>query len=101
MAAPEVIDARPSFRVECYWPGITEEQVREVLAGPGRTRPNPGSHDDPVRSVGCILVPTDGMALFLFEGPSAELVRDRGTRAEVPFDRIVEAVRIESGDGPQ
>jgi hypothetical protein len=34
------------------------------------------------------------MALFLFRGPSEELVRERSERAEVPFDRVVESIQI-------
>ena len=46
-------------------------------------------------SLGCILVPSDGMVLFLFRGRSAALVQDLSAQSEVPFDRIVEAMQIE------
>ena len=85
-----------TFVVECYWPGITEDEVREALARIARAPVGTTTAGDPVRSMGCILVHSDGLALFLFEGPSAAMVHDRGTWAEVPFDRVMEAVRIES-----
>ena len=80
--------------VECYWPGIHEDLIREVLVRDAQTLDS-GSGREPVRCLGCILVPSDGMAMFLFEGPSAEVVQNRGSLAEVPFDRIVEAVPME------
>jgi hypothetical protein len=72
---------------------MTEEQVREALSrvAPSWVTRNPV---DTVRSLGCILVPSDGMVLFLFRGPSEDLVRERSSRAEVPFDRIVESIQI-------
>ena len=67
--------------------------MREALS---RVAPPPVSdgNADEVESAGCILIPSDGMALFLFRGASEDLVRDRSENAEVPFDRIVESVHI-------
>src|SRR5215470_305850 len=91
--------AAATFVVECYWPGITEDEVRDALARIARAPLRTATSGGPVRSIGCILVPSDGLALFLFEGPSAAMVHDRSTWAGVPFDRVVEAVRIESSEG--
>jgi len=82
-----------TFVVECYWPEIGEEQVRGALSRIALPRVT-GDSVDEVRSLGCILVPSDGMVLFLFRGPSEDLVRERSERAEVPFDRVVESVQI-------
>lgn len=70
--------------------------MREVLS---RTSPLPTESDqaDEVKAVGCILLPSDGMALFLFRGASEDLVRDRSENAEVPFDRVVESIYIGLG----
>lgn len=84
--------------VECYWPGITEDQVRAALVRAAQTPPGSGRPDNPIRAIGCILVPSDGLALFLFEGPSAAVVHTQSMRAEVPFDRIVEAVQFEPAE---
>lgn len=82
-----------AFVVECYWPGIIEQDARNTLdrvsglvgeASPGRS----------VQSLGCVLVPSDGMALFLFTASSEDVVRRMGRLAEVPFDRIVESVLV-------
>jgi hypothetical protein len=82
-----------TFVVECYWPGVIEQEARAILdrvvrlggqALPGQT----------VRWLGCILLPSDGMALFLFNAPSEAVVRHIGGQTEVPFDRIIESVHI-------
>jgi hypothetical protein len=85
--------ATRTFVVECYWPEITVEQVREALS---RVAPLPvtGGPADEVESAGCILIPSDGMALFLFRGVSEDVVRNLSENAEVPFDRIVESIQI-------
>jgi hypothetical protein len=71
--------------------------VREALF---RVAPlwDAGDPADEVRSLGCILVPSDGMVLFLFRGPSEDLVRERSENAEVPFDRIVESIHVGLGE---
>lgn len=88
----------PTYVVECYWPGIAEDQVRDALARFARVPQGTALHGDFARCIGCILVPSDGLALFLFEGLSAAIVQSRSTWAEIPFDRIVEAVQIEAAD---
>ncbi len=47
-----------------------------------------------VQLLGCILVPSDGMVLFLFRAPTEGWVKDQSWLSEVPFDRIVESIQI-------
>ncbi len=70
--------------VECYWPGITEDQVREVLERSGLSSCPPGQAK--VQLLGSLLVPSDGMVIFLFEATSAAAVREAAKLADVPFD---------------
>jgi hypothetical protein len=44
--------------------------------------------------LGCILVPSDGMVLFLFRAPNEDFVKDQSRLSEVPFDRVVESIQI-------
>jgi hypothetical protein len=83
----------PTFVVECYWPGITEEQVRHALALVERVR-NGAATGDSVDRLGCILVPTDGMAIFLFRAPSALRLAETAQQSGLPFDRIVESIPV-------
>jgi hypothetical protein len=98
------LPARPvvmmrTFLVESYWPGIgadalaASERVSQVADWTG----SGGS----VRWLGCLLLPSDGLALFLLQAPSELEVEALGRRAEMPFDRVVEAIRVRpdvSGD---
>jgi hypothetical protein len=83
----------PTYVVECYWPEITEDEANEALAGIARTQQNAAARNQ-VRPLACILVPSDGMALFLFSSPSAADVREAGELIQLPFDRIVESLTI-------
>jgi hypothetical protein len=47
-----------------------------------------------VRPLACILVPSDGMALFLIDGPSEASISEAGRLIQLPFDRIVESFPI-------
>jgi hypothetical protein len=82
-----------TFVVECYWPGLSEEQARDILARIGRVA-GEASPREKAWPLGCILVPSDGMALYFLAAPSEAIVRRIGSLAEAPFDRIVEAVHI-------
>ena len=85
-----------TFVVECYWPGMIEETARATLDRVVRLEGQafPGQA---VRLLGCIVVPSDGMALFLVNAPSEAVVRHMGGLTEVPFDRIIECVYIGFG----
>jgi hypothetical protein len=83
----------PTYVVECYWPDISEHQAKAALAGIGRVRGATGTSDR-VWPLGCILVPSDGLALFLIAGPSADVIRQVGELIQLPFDRIVESISI-------
>jgi len=83
----------PTFVVECYWPGITEEQVRHALARLGRVGVGAAT-DESAGRLGCILVPADGMAIFLFRAPSALRLAETAQQAGLPFDRIVESIHV-------
>lgn len=85
-----------TFVVECYWPRMMEEEAWDTLDRLLRIGPEL-SPAQAVRSLGCILVPSDGLALFLLRAPSEDVVRQIGGLAEVPFDRIVESVVVGFG----
>ena len=43
-------------------------------------------------------LPGEEKCFCLFEGPSAEVVRTANDRAELPYERIVEAMHVASDD---
>ena len=83
----------PTYVVECYWPALTEELVKVTLG-----RIASVAQQDPtaegVQLLGCILMPSDGMALILFRAPNKGLDKDQSWLSDVPFDRIVESIQI-------
>jgi hypothetical protein len=83
----------PTYVVECYWPEITEDLVRETFGriASGARR---GSIAEVAKLLGCILMPSDGMVLFLFRAPNESLVKEQSRLSELPFDRIVESIYI-------
>jgi hypothetical protein len=85
-----------SFMAECFWPGVTEQEVENAGARSGRAAQKASSAGDSARYLGSILVPTDEIAFFLFEATSLEAATELNRRAEIPFERILAVVRRES-----
>lgn len=79
---------RRSFVAECFWPGVSEEDVHEL--------------DERVRAClagdvvyrGSMLIRQDEVVLCEFEGTPAA-VRGLAERAGVPFERLLETAREE------
>ena len=79
---------------ECFWPGVTEEKVAEAgersrLAA-GLVAPDGRSS----RYVGSILVPSDEIALCLFEASSEAAATELARAAAIPFERILRIVQL-------
>ncbi len=83
----------PMFLVERYATDLSVDQLR--LAGRSAQRCaallTPASD---ARYLGSILLPTDEMALCLFEGSSEEVVRRALERGTLAFERITRAVQV-------
>jgi hypothetical protein len=80
-----------TFLVECYWPGIESDCLRASE----RVSRLVGEQDPADRSGGgCILLPSDRLALFLLQAPSEVEVEALGRRAGMPLHRVVEAIRV-------
>jgi hypothetical protein len=83
-----------TFMAECFWPGVTRQKVAD--AGE-RTRQAAGvltAHGRSSRYVGSILVPSDEIALCLFEAPSDAAATALGEAAAIPFERILRIVQL-------
>ena len=91
-------DGSRSYLVECYWPGVDEQKlcvvVRRAQAAAHELR-RKGRH---VELVGAIYVPGDETVFCLFDGLEAD-VRTVSERADVPFERVLESLRIEARAG--
>jgi hypothetical protein len=82
------------FLLECLWPGVTEETVARAAARLRRTAAALSETREHVRFLGSQLVPADEVAFFELEAGSAEVVREIGLMAQIPFERVVRSVRV-------
>ncbi|HST17365.1 MAG TPA: hypothetical protein VLK36_06825 [Gaiellaceae bacterium] len=80
------------FTVKCFWPGVTEEELRAAIA---RVRP------DGAEFRGAYLLSGDDLVLALFDGDSAFAVRRTGERAGMPCERVIETVWIAPSNRPK
>jgi hypothetical protein len=79
-----------AFALECYWPGLTGDALSEAEQRV-RNASTP-SDGDGVRYRGSLLFPHDETVFLLFAGPSTDAVRTVGIRAQLPFERVLDAV---------
>jgi hypothetical protein len=80
------------YVAECFWPGVDEAAVRALDVRAGGSADELSRAGEPVRYLGSILMREDEVVLCLFDG-SEPAVRRAAERAEIPFERILEATR--------
>ena len=83
-------EAATEYLAECFWPGVDEAAVHALDARAGASSDELTRAGEPVRYLGSILMREDEVVLCLFEG-TEEAVRRAAARAEIPFERILEA----------
>lgn len=88
----------PKYMVERSLPGFTHEQVSAAAARAKSTTAQMTEEGTPVRYLRSTFVPGEDKCFCLFEGESAELVEQANIRAELPFERVIEAVHVASED---
>jgi hypothetical protein len=88
----------PKYVVERYLPGITSEQLAAAAGSAKSTTAAMTDEGTPVRYLRSTFMPGEEKCFCLFEGPSAEVVREANVRAQIPFERILEAEHIASED---
>jgi hypothetical protein len=83
-----------TFMAECFWPGVTAQKV--ASAGDRvKQAAHAISHEEGcARYLGSILVPTDEIALLLFEAASIAAATELAQQAAIPSERILEIVRL-------
>jgi hypothetical protein len=79
------MNAVGNFVAECFWPGVHEQDVRELDE---RLRTCTANAKD-VRYLGSFLIRSDEVVICQFEG-TLETVRELAERAGVPFERLLE-----------
>jgi Nickel responsive protein SCO4226-like len=88
----------PSFIVEQYLPGVTLDQVLAAAARAKHASARLSGGGVPVRYLRTTYIPEDESCFSTFEGPDASSIRDVNEIAEIPFERIVEAVDVSADE---
>lgn len=94
MAEAKTRTAVAEYVAECFWPGVTKDDVlrldRRALKSASARR----AMGTRVRYLGSLLLPTDEVVFCFFAGPSADAVDRAARRARIPFDRILRSIRV-------
>src|SRR5919199_4481830 len=85
--------AATTYIVECFWPDVHAEQVERAGERAKKSAERLSGEGTAVEYTGSILVPEDEIVFYLFEGPSAEAVREVCRRAEITPERVVGSIR--------
>jgi hypothetical protein len=88
----------PMYMVERHLPGITSDQLGAAAARAKSTTAEMSRQGTPVRYLRSTFLPKEEKCFCLFEGPSADAVKQANDRAKIPFERIVEANHIAAED---
>ncbi len=88
----------PKFMVERHLPGITADQLSAAATRAKTTTAQMTEEGTPIRYLRSTFIPGEDKCFCLFDGPSAESVEQANQRAEIPFERVVEALHIASED---
>jgi hypothetical protein len=88
----------PKYMVERHLPGFKAEQLPSAATLAKRVTGEMTKEGVPVRYLGSTFVPGEERCMCLFEGPSADAVRQANVRAGLPLERIVEATNISPAD---
>ena len=79
---------------ECFWPDLQEELVERAAKRIMTSTAELTRAGTTVNLTSTIVLPRDEVVLYLFNG-SGEAVRAACLRANVAFERVVEAVELE------
>ncbi len=88
----------PKYMVERHLPGITSDQLSAAAARAKSTTAQMSEEGTPIRYLRSTFVPSEEKCYCLFDGPSADAVEQANKRADIPYERVVEAMHIASED---
>jgi hypothetical protein len=85
----------PEFVVERDIPGYTADDLREAARRARTTAREMTDEGKPLRYHRSIFMPDEAKCFCVFDGPTAEDVKELNERADLPVTRIHSAVEIE------
>ena len=83
-----------SYLVECYWPGVSEQAFTAAAARARSAALELREEGREVEALGSLLLPQDETVFWFFAGEEED-VRAASEQAGVPFERVLEALRID------
>jgi hypothetical protein len=86
------------FLLELYLAGTGGAAAERGADRARRAAEELSGEGTPVRFLRSIFVPEDETCFYLYEAASAEAVREAARRAELAFERVVEAVASPKGE---
>ena len=84
------------YVVERHLPRFTSEQLAAAAARAKSTTADMTREGTPIRYLRSIFIPGEDKCFCTFEGPSVSSIEEANNRAEIPFERVVEALQITS-----
>ncbi len=87
-----------TYVVERHLPRFTSEQLAAAAARAKSTTADMTREGTPIRYLRSIFIPGEDKCFCVFDGPSASSVEEANNRAEIPFERVVEALQITSDE---
>lgn len=88
MAGRDSSQARVTFAVERYWPGVTEPALVAAARATRRAATTMRAEGQRIRLVDTFVVRDEEVVMTIFEASSAAEARQAIERAGLPFDRI-------------
>ena len=86
----------PYFMVERHLPGITPEQLQAAAKRAKSTTADMTQQGTPVRYLRSTFIPSEEKVFCLFQGASQESIEEANRKADIPFNRVTEALHIEA-----
>lgn len=84
--------------VERHLPGITPDQLSAAATRAKSVTAEMSDEGTPVRYLRSTFVPSEEKCYCLFDGSDADAVEQANKRAEIPYERVIEAMHIASDD---
>lgn len=87
-------DRRMLYTAKCYWPGVTEDDLRGAADRAHRQN----ARDDRARFRGLLYLRGDDTALSLFEADSPASVKEASESVGMPCERVIATVWVAADD---
>jgi hypothetical protein len=80
-----------TYVVECFWPDVTDAETDRAAERARLSAEALTLEGTPVRFVRSVLLPSDDVVFFVFDGDSEDAVGEASDRAGIRYERILVA----------